>query len=61
MTDQPHIPTEADLAAERQETRKLVELGLEMVARGASGIPEEAIHEWLLSDEELPFPEPVSQ
>ena len=43
MNDHP-IPTEADRTAERRATR---------------GMPEEAIHEWLFSDEELPFPSAI--
>ena len=39
MTHDP-IPTEADRDAERRATRELLELGLEMVARGLPGIPE---------------------
>jgi predicted transcriptional regulator len=45
---------------ERKATRELVELGLEMVERGAPGIPEEDIEAWLMADEEQPFPKPRS-
>lgn len=41
---------------ERKATRELVELGLEMVDRGMPGIAPEAVHEWMLADDEQPFP-----
>ena len=41
---------------ERKATRELVDLGLEMVERGMPGIDPEAVHAWLLADEETPFP-----
>lgn len=61
MIDQPHIPNDTERAAELVATKALVQLGLDMVARGAPGIPVDAIHEWLLSDQEQPFPKPVSR
>lgn len=45
---------------ERKATRELVEIGLEMVERGAPGIPEEDIDAWLAADDEQPFPKPRS-
>lgn len=41
---------------ERAATRALVDLGVETVARGASGIDAETIHDWMLADGERPFP-----
>jgi len=41
---------------ERKATRELVDLGLEMVARGVPGIAPDAVHEWMLADDERPFP-----
>ena len=45
---------------ERKATRELVELGLEMVERGMPGIAPEAVHAWLLADDEQPFPSALS-
>ncbi|RVT80626.1 hypothetical protein DXV76_21115 [Rhodobacteraceae bacterium CCMM004] len=41
---------------ERTATRELVELGLEMVDRGAPGIPAQDIHEWMLAEDDRAFP-----
>lgn len=41
---------------ERKATRELVDVGLEMVARGMPGIVPEAVHDWMLVDDERPFP-----
>lgn len=46
-----------NLVEERRATRELVELGLQLVEQGASTIPAEDIHAWMLSDDEAaPFP-----
>lgn len=46
---------------ERKATRALVETGLELIEQGASGIPAEDIHAWMLSDDDSQtFPEPHS-
>lgn len=55
----PHIPSQTEGADELSATRGLLELGLELVASGAPGIPESAVHDWLLADEELPFPSAI--
>lgn len=44
---------------ERRATRELVELGLEMVDRGVSGIPAQDIHDWMLAEDDQPFPSAV--
>lgn len=45
------------LVEERQATRELVREGLRQVEAGASPIPAEAIRDWLLGDDDQPFPE----
>lgn len=45
-----------NLVEERKATRELVELGLEMVKQGMPGIEPKAVHEWMMSDEDKPFP-----
>ncbi len=42
---------------ERQATRDLVREGLRQVEAGASGVPAQDVHDWLLSDEDAPFPD----
>lgn len=42
---------------ERQATRDLVREGLRQVKAGAPSIPAEAIQDWLLGDDDQPFPE----
>jgi|GEM_PF-3222535 len=59
MPHPPYIPSQTDRADELAATRELLALGLELVGRGAPGIPEAAVHDWLLSDEELPFPSAI--
>lgn len=41
---------------ERKATRELVELGLEMIDGGMPGIPEQDIHDWMLAEDDRPFP-----
>ena len=41
---------------ERKATRELADVGLEMVARGMPGIAPESVHDWMLADDERPFP-----
>lgn len=42
---------------ERQATRDLVREGLRQMEAGAPSIPAEAIRDWLLGDDDQPFPE----
>ena len=42
---------------ERQATRELVREGLRQVAAGAPSIPSEEVRDWLLADDDRPFPE----
>ena len=42
---------------ERQATRELVDTGVALVEIGAPSIPAGDIHDWLLSEEDQPFPE----
>jgi len=42
---------------EREATRELIEIGLQLVEKGVS-ISESAIDSWLNSPEDTPFPEP---
>jgi predicted transcriptional regulator len=41
---------------ERRAVRELVDAGLEMVAREAPGIAPEAMHAWMLAEDDRPFP-----
>lgn len=41
---------------ERIATRELLNLGLEMIEKGADGIEPTDIHAWLLDDDEANFP-----
>ncbi|WP_299657032.1 ribbon-helix-helix domain-containing protein [uncultured Jannaschia sp.] len=41
---------------ERRAVRDLVDAGLEMVERNAAGVTPEAVHEWMLDENERPFP-----
>jgi len=45
-----------NLVEERKATRELVELGLEMVKDGVTGIEPQKVHDWMLADDERPFP-----
>lgn len=45
-----------NLVEERKATRELVDLGLEMVEHGMLGNDAEAVHKWMLADDEQPFP-----
>jgi predicted transcriptional regulator len=46
-----------NLVAERRATRELVELGMQLAEQGASSIPAEDIHSWILAeDDTAPFP-----
>ena len=42
---------------ERQATRDLAREGLRQVAAGAPSIPSEEVRDWLLADDDRPFPE----
>lgn len=46
---------------ERKATRELVNLGLEMVDRGAKGISPEAVHAWMQSEDDHPFPRELNR
>ncbi|MGB0438515.1 MAG: CopG family ribbon-helix-helix protein [Paracoccaceae bacterium] len=41
---------------ERKATRELVGLGMERIDRGMPGIPEHSIHDWMLAEDDRPFP-----
>ena len=41
---------------ERRAVRDLLDAGLEMVARGSPGAASEAVHDWMLADDDRPFP-----
>ena len=45
------------MVEERLATRELLETGLQMVDAGAPSIPAKDIHDWLLADDDAPFPE----
>ena len=46
-----------NLVAERRATRELVELGMQLAEQGASIIPAEDSHSWILAeDDTAPFP-----
>lgn len=45
MPNPPYIPSQTHRADELAATRELLELGLELVARGVPGIPEAAVCE----------------
>ena len=42
---------------ERRAVRDLVDVGLEMVERGAPGAAPEAVHAWMLAEDDRPFPD----
>jgi predicted transcriptional regulator len=42
---------------ERQATRELIDEGLRQVEAGAPSIAAEAVRDWLLSDDDRPFPD----
>ena len=41
---------------ERRAVRDLVDAGLELVERDATGVTPEAVHDWMLAEDERPFP-----
>ena len=41
---------------ERRAVRDLVDVGLEMVARGDAGVAPNAVHDWMLAGDDRPFP-----
>ncbi len=41
---------------ERIATRELLRAGLALIERGAEGVASDAVHEWLLADDERAFP-----
>jgi predicted transcriptional regulator len=45
------------MVEERKVTRELIDIGLEMVEMEAPAIPSEDIHNWLLADDDAPYPE----
>ena len=45
------------LVQERKATRELIATGLALIEGKAPSVSPEAVHEWLLSDEETTFPE----
>jgi len=42
---------------ERQATRELVIEGLQQVAAGAPGVSADEVRDWLLAEDDSPFPE----
>lgn len=48
------------LVEERRATRELVATGLAMIEQGAAGIDAEQVHDWLLAEDDQPFPQAVS-
>jgi predicted transcriptional regulator len=49
-----------NLVEERKAARELVDLGLDMVRMGATGLAEADVEAWLTDDDERPFPPPRS-
>ena len=45
------------LVEERQATRELVIEGLRQVEAGAPSVPADEVQDWLLADDDRPFPE----
>lgn len=41
---------------ERIATRELLRAGLALIERGAEGLAPDAVHDWLLADDEHAFP-----
>ena len=41
-----------NLGAERQATRELIDLGMQFAEQGASSIPAEDIHSWILTEDD---------
>ena len=41
---------------ERRAVRDLVDMGLEMVERGAAGVTPGAVHDWMLAEDDQSFP-----
>lgn len=41
---------------ERRAVRELVDAGLDMVERDASGASPEAVHDWMAAEDDRPFP-----
>ena len=48
------------LVEERRATRELVATGLAMIEQGVPGIEPDAVHDWLLSEDDQPFPKAIS-
>lgn len=42
---------------ERRATRALVHEGLRQVVAGTPSVPAEAVHDWLMADDDRPFPQ----
>lgn len=45
------------MVEERKATRELIDVGLKLVEMEAPSIPPEDIHDWLLADDDAPYPE----
>ena len=41
---------------ERRAVRDLVDMGLDMVERDAAGVAPEAVHDWMLAEDDRSFP-----
>lgn len=48
------------LVEERRATRELVTTGLAMIEKGVPGIEAGQVHDFLLAEDDQPFPQPVS-
>ena len=46
------------LVEERRATRELIDTGLEFAKAGGPSVEAADIHDWLLSDEDVPFTKP---
>ena len=48
-----------NLVEERKATRELAELGVKLVENGADALSEQAVTDWLMAEDETPFPKPA--
>ena len=47
------------MVEERQATRDLLATGLAMVEQGAPSLSADEMHDWLMAEDDRPFPEPT--
>ncbi|MCW2273459.1 putative transcriptional regulator [Rhodoblastus acidophilus] len=45
-----------NLVEERRASRDLIRTGLALMENNIEGVSSDAVHDWLLSDEDAPFP-----